>query len=299
MLFNYINWDPITKFILWNRVTIHVYSLMFVISFLTGRSIIKYIYKIEKIHPKYIDSLLIHTVIGTVLGSRLGQVFFYDFSYFSNHWIEAIFPVKENIHSSLLGGIIKGYKFIGYKGLSSHGATIGIAFSSFLYSKNVLKNKSFLWIFDRICIIAALSASFIRIGNFFNSEIVGKPSSYPWAVKFVQMDTDYGEVVPRHPTQIYESVSYFFLFLFLWFFYNKNKKRNEEKEIVGYISGIFFVFLWSIRFLLEFIKEPQGDEMIHLFSLNTGQLLSIPYIIFGLILLFFSKKREYFFHEKE
>ncbi|AWU44067.1 prolipoprotein diacylglyceryl transferase [Blattabacterium punctulatus] len=288
-MLKYINWDPIHKFILWKGISIHIYSLMFFLSFLIGWYIMKYIYKIEKIHQKYLDTLLVYTVLGTIIGARLGQIFFYDFSYFSDHWIEAFFPVKEN-YSKL--GIIKGYEFIGYRGLSSHGATIGIILSIFFYSKKILK-KSFFWICDRLCIVATLSAVFIRIGNFFNSEIVGIPcdSALPWAVKFLQMDTGYGEIVPRHPTQIYESIIYFFIFLFLCSLYRKKNIRN----ITGYISGIFFILLWSSRFLLEFMKEPQGYEIINMYSLNTGQWLSIPCIIFGIFIFYFSIKNKRFF----
>ncbi|WP_041936727.1 prolipoprotein diacylglyceryl transferase [Blattabacterium sp. (Blattella germanica)] len=289
-MLEYINWDPVHKFYLWQGFSIHIYSLMFIISFLLGWCIMKFIYKNEKIHQKYLDPLLICTFFGTLLGARLGQVFFYDFSYFSDHWIEAFFPVRESNHHSLLG-LIKGYEFIGYRGLSSHGATIGIIFSSFFYSRKILK-KSFIWICDRLCIAVSLSAVFIRIGNFFNSEIVGKPcnTNLPWGVKFVQMDTEYGEIVPRHPAQIYESISYLFIFLFLWYLYNKGKQIDN-----GFLSGIFFTFLWSTRFILEFLKEPQGEEIFNFLSLNTGQWLSIPFIIFGLFLLNLLKIRKYFF----
>ncbi|AER40864.1 prolipoprotein diacylglyceryl transferase [Blattabacterium sp. (Mastotermes darwiniensis) str. MADAR] len=287
----YINWDPIYKFILWKGFSIHIYSLMFVLSFGIGWHIMKYIYRIENIHQKYLDSLLIYTILGTLIGARLGQVFFYDISYFSDHWLEALFPIKENTSNYLLG-IIRGYEFIGYRGLSSHGATIGIVLSIFFYRKKIL-NKSFFWICDRLCIVSTLAAVFIRIGNFFNSEIVGKPCNplLPWSVKFVQMDTEYGDLVPRHPTQIYESIIYLFIFLFLWFLYRKSK----VKEIIGYISGMFFTLLWSARFLLEFMKEPQGDEILNVLYLNTGQLLSIPCIIFGIFVLYFSKKKTCFF----
>ncbi|WP_185873843.1 prolipoprotein diacylglyceryl transferase [Blattabacterium cuenoti] len=284
-MLNYINWDPINKFNLGKGISIHIYSLMFIISFIIGWYIMKLIYKIDNVPKEYLDSLFIYTVLGTIIGARLGQVFFYDLSYFYDHWIEAILPIRENPNHYLLGRI-KGYEFIGYRGLSSHGATIGIIFSSFFYSKKILK-KSFFWICDRLCIVVTLAAVFIRIGNFFNSEIVGKPSIpiLPWSVKFIQMDTGYGDIIPRHPTQIYESIIYFCIFLLLWFLY---KKKNIKKDI-GYISGIFFIILWSSRFLLEFIKEPQGEEMIHLFNLNTGQWLSIPCIIFGILIFYLSR----------
>ncbi len=287
----YINWDPIYKFPLWKGFFIHIYSLMFIISFLLGWRFMKFLFRKENISPIYLESLFIYTFFGTFIGARLGQVFFYDFSYFSDHWIEVFFPVKENDHHYLLG-IIKGYEFIGYRGLSSHGATIGIILSNFFYNRKILK-KSFIWLCDRLCIGVSLSAIFIRIGNFFNSEIVGKPCNpkLPFAVKFIQMDTEYGEVIPRHPTQIYESISYLLIFLLLWFFYNKKEKKIHD----GFLSGIFFTLLWSVRFLLEFLKEPQGEEFIQFLSLNTGQCLSIPFIIFGLFLFNLDRIKKYFF----
>ncbi|WP_185871643.1 prolipoprotein diacylglyceryl transferase [Blattabacterium cuenoti] len=285
----YIIWDPIHKFNLWKNFFIHVYSLMFVISFLLGWYIMKYFYQNDNINKKYLDHLFIFTFFGTFIGARLGQALFYDFSYFSDHWIEIFLPIRRNQHNFLLG-FIKGYEFIGFRGLSSHGATVGIILSSFFYCKTILKDKSFIWLCDRLCIPISISSVFIRIGNFFNSEIVGKPCSekLPWGVKFVQMDTEYGEIVPRHPTQIYESISYLIIFLLLWYLYKIGKKNHN-----GFLSGIFFILLWSVRFFLEFLKEPQGKETINFLSINTGQWLSIPFIIFGFLLLNVSKIKKY------
>ncbi len=264
---------------------------MFMVSFLLGWFVMKSIFKKEKIHQKYLDYLLIFTFFGTIFGARFGQILFYDFSYFSDHWIEALFPIKEKDNHYLFG-LIKGYEFIGYRGLSSHGATIGIILSSFFYSKKILFRKSFVWICDRLCIPTSISAVFIRIGNFFNSEIVGKPCDikFPFAVKFFQMDTEYGEIVPRHPAQIYESISYLFIFFILVFFYWKKKNIHD-----GFLSGTFFILLWSSRFLLEFLKEPQGKEIFNFWHLNTGQWLSIPFIMFGFYLFNLSKIKKYFF----
>ncbi|WP_185864466.1 prolipoprotein diacylglyceryl transferase [Blattabacterium cuenoti] len=294
----YINWNPIHKFTLWN-FSIHVYSLMFIISFILGWYIMKYFYQKDHVDKKYLDPLFTYTFLGTIIGARLGQIIFYDFSYFADHLIEAFLPIKEN-NESLLLGFIKGYEFVGYRGLSSHGATIGIIISNLFYIKNILNNKkSFIWLCDRLCIIATLSAVFIRIGNFFNSEIVGKPCNdqLPWAVKFIQMDPNYGEIIPRHPTQIYESISYLLIFILLWLLYHKKNNIND-----GFLSGIFFISLWSVRFLLEFMKEPQNNnEFFSLLFLNTGQILSIPFIIFGIILIILSRlsriKKLFFYHE--
>ncbi|WP_394798836.1 prolipoprotein diacylglyceryl transferase [Blattabacterium cuenoti] len=256
---------------------------MFLISFLLGWGFIYYIYQKENIKKEHVDSLFRYIFFGTILGARIGEIIFYSFPYFSSHWIEAIFPVKEDYNHSILG-IIKGYQIVGYRGLSSHGASIGIIFSILLYYRNNGKKlrKSIVWLFDHICIISSISAVFIRIGNFFNSEIVGKPCSgtYPFSIKFVQMDTKiYGKITPRHPTQIYEAIIYLFIFLLLCYIYRIQKMKE------GYLSGLFFIFIWISRFVIEFVKEPQSNEYIHLYFLNTGQLLSIPFIIFGFFLI--------------
>ncbi len=284
----YISWSPIYRICLLNGLYIYIYSLMFIISFVTGWEIIRYMYKSDGIDVEFLHPLLRYTFFGTLLGARLGEIIFYDFSYFSNHLIEAVLPIKEN-NNYCLFGLIDGYKFVGYQGLSSHGAAIGILLSNFLYNKKFIKEKSFIWICDRLCIPTILSASLIRIGNFFNSEIIGRPCNFFWCVRFLQMNSKHGnKMIPRHPTQIYESIIYFSIFMLLFYTYHKNKKKNHE----GLLTGMFFSFSWVSRFLLEFLKEPQENEFINFFKLNTGQLLSIPFIIFGILLIFLSKKKD-------
>ncbi|XOD68959.1 MAG: prolipoprotein diacylglyceryl transferase [Flavobacteriales bacterium AspAUS03] len=282
----YITWDPV-KGIDLGFFTLHFYSLMFVMAFLFGWYIMAHIFQKEKMDKKYLDPLLVYTVLATLIGARLGQVFFYDLPYFKDHWLEALLPIRENPDGTLLG-IIKGYQFIGYRGLASHGAALGLIISTYLYSKKVIQ-KPFLWLYDRLCIPIALGCAFIRIGNFFNSEIVGKPSDLPWAVKFMQMDAEYGEIVPRHPTQLYEAAGYFGVFLLSWYIYRKTEKRN----LLGYIFGLFFTLIWSIRISIEFIKEPQGKEIIQISCLNTGQLLGIPFLFIGILVMVIAYKRKY------
>ncbi|XCI75191.1 MAG: prolipoprotein diacylglyceryl transferase [Flavobacteriales bacterium] len=282
----YITWDP-AKGIDLGFFTLHFYSLMFIMAFLCGWYIMAHIYQKEKVKKKHLDPLLIYTVLATLIGARLGQVFFYDLSYFKNHWLEALLPIRENPDGTLLG-IIKDYEFIGYRGLASHGATVGLIISTYIYNKKVTQ-KPFLWLYDRLCIPIALGCSFIRIGNFFNSEIVGKPSDLPWAVKFMQMDVEYGEIVPRHPTQLYEAAGYFGVFLMSWYVYRKTDRKN----LFGYIFGLFFTVIWSIRISIEFIKEPQGKETIQTSGLNTGQLLGIPFLLLGILIMITVLKRKH------
>ncbi|WP_185865019.1 prolipoprotein diacylglyceryl transferase [Blattabacterium cuenoti] len=285
----YINWNPIHRFHIWKGFFIHIYSLMFIISFLLGWWIMQYIYQNDNINKKYLDPLFRYTFFGTIIGSRLGQIFFYDFLYFSNHWIESVLPIRKNNGNYFLG-IIKNYEYVGYRGLSSHGAAIGIIIAVFFYKKKFLKKKPFIWLCDRLVIVAAISSMFIRIGNFFNSEIIGIPTKLPWAVKFIQMeDKRYNLMIPRHPTQIYESIVYLILFVILWFFYYIFCKKKILKN--GFLSGLFLIITWGSRFLIEFIKEPQENEFIHFYILNTGQCLSIPFIILGFYIIFITKNQ--------
>lgn len=264
-----INWNPPEGLDL-GILTIHYYSLMFLISFGPGWYIMKSIYKREDIPVEKLDSLFIYTVLATLIGARLGHVIFYDWDYFQDHLLEIFLPVRFE----------PDFEFTGFRGLASHGAAIGIIVAMYLYSKRVL-HKPLLWILDRIVIPVASGAIFVRIGNFFNSEIIGMPTNSNYGVIFEKL----GEDFPRHPAQLYESASYFIIFLFLWFLYWKTEKRFKT----GYIFGAFLVLLWTVRFFIEFIKEPQIEKRVT-WWLNTGQWLSIPFIIIGLFLMLSSLK---------
>jgi prolipoprotein diacylglyceryl transferase len=175
-----------------------------------------------------------------------------------------------------------GFEFTGFQGLASHGAAIAMIISMCLYNKKVL-HKTLLWILDRVVLPVAMGAVFVRIGNFINSEIIGKPTGSDFGVVFKKL----GEDFPRHPAQLYESFSYIFVFLILWYFYWKSKKSEQQ----GFLFGLFLLLLWSIRFCVEFVKEPQGEEYITWIGLNTGQLLSIPFILVGLYFMFVYKAK--------
>ena len=150
--------------------------------------------------------------------------------------------------------------------------------------------KNPLWLLDRLAITVALAGFFIRMGNFFNSEIVGKPApDSPFAVLFPQQSMEYGEIVQRYPTQLFEAFSYLALFFVMWGIYLYTKKKYSQ----GWLFGFFFAVLWTIRFLVEFLKEPQGEEKITLGILNTGQVLSIPLVIIGLAVMLYSKNFKY------
>jgi prolipoprotein diacylglyceryl transferase len=240
------------------------YSLMFFFAFLISYYILAFIFKKENVSEALLKKLLVYVLLGTVIGARLGQVFFYEFGYYKNHLLEMILPFR----------IANGkFELTGYQGLASHGGAIGILIAVALYCKKY--KQSFLWVMDRLGIVVALSGFFIRIGNLFNSEIIGKPSNLSWAFIFQRVD-----LVPRHPAQLYEAICYLFIFFILWKIYNKSTHLRK-----GFLFGLFLILVFSVRFSLEFVKENQ-EAFEKALPINMGQMLSIPFIIAGLYLAF-------------
>ena len=281
MTFLKIDWAPNEIFISLGPIAIHWYSIMFIIAFSLGYYIISKIYINYKKPVELVEPLFIYVVLGTLIGARLGEVFFYNWEYFQNNLIEILLPIKKDSNSSLLFGMVDGFKFVGYRGLASHGATIGIITSMFIY-KNKFKYDSVLWIFDRIVIPIAIGGMFVRIGNFFNSEIVGNYTGNNFGIIF----SNRGEIYPRHPAQLYEAFGYLILFILLWNLYWKSDFKNQK----GFLFGLFLIWLFTIRVLVEFVKESQGGFEDQLGILSTGQWLSIPFILIGIFLMIFSKK---------
>ena len=281
MIFYKIDWAPNEVFFKLGPIAIHWYSLMFIVAFTLGYYIIKRIYQNENKPVELVEPLFIYVIFGTLIGARLGEVFFYNWDYFQNNLIEIFLPIKKDPNESLLFGTISGFKFVGFRGLASHGATIGIISAMFLY-KYKFKFDSVLWIFDRIVIPISIGGMFVRIGNFFNSEIVGDYTGNNFGIIFANR----GEIYPRHPAQLYEAMGYLILFIVLRHLYWKTDYRKKK----GFIFGLFLICLFSIRVLVEFVKESQGGNLEdYLGILSTGQWLSVPFIILGVILVFKSK----------
>ncbi|WP_339842167.1 prolipoprotein diacylglyceryl transferase [uncultured Maribacter sp.] len=309
-----ITWNPNETLFNIGFIQIKYYNLLWITAFALGWFIMKRIFANEKKSIEQLDSLFIYTVLGTMLGARLGHVIFYDWAYYSNHLLEILLPIRESDSGSLLFGLINGYEFTGFTGLASHGATLGIIVGTYLYTRKYPEFRM-LWIFDRMVIPVAIGSFCVRLGNFFNSEINGKivDENFIFATKFIR-DTDdlhpskvlgitqektlnaaytalennpqfseyLAEIPYRHPAQLYEGVCYILIFILLYFLYWKTDKKNKP----GYLFGLFFVLLWTVRFFVEFVKKSQGGFEESLGVLSTGQWLSIPFILIGLYFMF-------------
>ena len=275
-----VNWAPSESLFEFFGIGVRFYSLMFVIAFSYGFYLMKKIFKKEDIKIEYLDPILMYMVLSTLIGARLGHVFFYEWNYYQNHILEILLPIREIRGNSMLFGTIEGYKFIGYRGLASHGAVIGILIGIALYQRQY-KFRSWIWILDRLTIPATIGGAFVRLGNFYNSEIVGKFTNSSFGVVF----QNNGERLPRHPAQLYEAFGYVILFFLLRSLYNQNKTQK------GFLLGVYFTGIFSIRFLVEYVKESQGGFEKILPMLSTGQWLSIPLVLFGIGLIVLSNRK--------
>lgn len=257
----FITWDvdPDMFVIPFLNHPVRWYGLCWAVSLLISQQVMYFIYQREGRSAKEIDTMTLYIVLGTLLGARLGHVLFYNPGHYLSNPVE-IFFVWEG-------------------GLASHGATIGIPLAAYFFSRKT--KVDYLWVLDRLVIVSALCGIFIRFGNVMNSEIVGIPTDVPWAFVFTRIDD-----VPRHPAQLYESI--YCLFLFIGLFYAWYKYRGRFAN--GTLLGWFLIVLFSLRFVDEFFKENQEafeDNMV----LNMGQLLSIPFVMCGIFLLFYAKRR--------
>jgi len=268
-------WDPSSDGIaLFGDFKIHYYSLMWMAAFVTGWYLMKKVYRNEGLSNEKLDGLFMYSVLGIMIGARLGHVVFYQSELFKEDFLSVFLPFR----------FTGGFEFTGFRGLASHGAAIGMIISMYIYNKKILK-KSVLWILDRVVIASALGAIFIRLGNFFNSEMIGKPTEegFPLAIVFRQLDS-----IPRHPGQLYEAFGYVFVFLILFFLYWKTKKSTQT----GYLFGLFLVLLMSVRVVVEQFKIAQIDSREDwVLGLNTGQVLSIPFVLCGLYFMFLYKPK--------
>ncbi|MBU0473904.1 MAG: prolipoprotein diacylglyceryl transferase [Bacteroidetes bacterium] len=258
-MFATITWSISPEIFSLGPIHIRWYGLLFASSFIVGFKIMERIFIKENKPMDDLNDLVWFMILGTVLGARLGHCLFYNPEYYLSNPLE----------------ILKVWK----GGLASHGAAIGILTSIYFYSKKK-KNQSFLWVMDRVVITVALAAFFIRMGNLFNSEIIGYPTDLPWGFIFTSVDN-----IPRHPAQLYEALFYLLSFAIIYYQYKKHDGKFKD----GYLFGIFLILIFGFRIFVEFFKENQTyfeEGMI----LNMGQILSFPLVIAGIYFLYNSKK---------
>ncbi|MBI9071419.1 MAG: prolipoprotein diacylglyceryl transferase [Melioribacteraceae bacterium] len=254
MVYLMITWSIDPEIFSLGPITVRWYGLLFALSFVAGFQIMDKIFKRDKRTEDDLNDLVWYMIVGTIVGARLGHCLFYNPVYYLSNPLELL--------------------AIWHGGLASHGAAIGILSALYFYSKK--KKESYFWIIDKVVITVALAGFFIRLGNLFNSEIIGIPTELPWSFTFTSVDN-----IPRHPAQLYESIAYLLVF-FLLFYIDKNKFKTIKN---GTLFSIFLILVFGFRFFVEFIKEKQTYFEDGL-ALNMGQMLSIPLIIYGIILFY-------------
>lgn len=274
MMTGFINWniDPeIVK--LFGVVSLRYYGLLFVTGLFLGYYIVNRIYIKEDLPIENLEKLAIFILIGTIAGARFGHCLFYEPEYYLKHPLDIILPFKWDTSGK--------FEFTGFQGLASHGGAIGVLTAIFLYCKKYHFN--FLWVLDRVAIGTPVTGAFIRFGNFMNSEIIGEPTGTNYGIVFQKVD-----LLPRHPTQLYEAFSYLIIFLVLHWIYSDKKTKRQN----GYIFGLFLIMLFGVRFILEFLKINQVDFENGMI-LNMGQFLSIPFILIGIGLIIWKRNPMY------
>jgi prolipoprotein diacylglyceryl transferase len=267
-MFTVITWNPDPIIVELGGFALRWYSLLFATGFIVGFFILRRLFEQEKVSLEVLDQMLLYSVVGTILGARIGNCLFYDFAYFSKHPLEILLPFKFS----------PNFEFTGYRGLASHGAMLGVLLAYWLLSRKT--DKSMLWFLDKGAIVGGMALASIRLGNFMNSEIVGAPTDVSWAFIFPRVDE-----VARHPVQLYGFVVYLSLFFFI-FSYSK-KVFGKVKD--GHIFGVFLFILGILRFGMEFIKKHyvfDPDSII-----NMAQLLSLPMILLGAILAWMTRTK--------
>ncbi|MCB0488152.1 MAG: prolipoprotein diacylglyceryl transferase [Cyclobacteriaceae bacterium] len=246
------------------------YGLCWVLGILAGQRIMVSIYKSEGIPVGEVDRLSIYMMLGALIGARFGHILFYDPIYYLHNPVE-ILPIKIDPH----------FQFTGLAGLASHGGIIGALLALYLYNRKAEKN--YWWLLDRLMIAGAALGGFIRVGNLLNSEIIGTPSNVPWAFIFTRVD-----FISRHPSQLYEAIFYFIVTITLYFVW----KSRRFSVAHGFIFGLGMTLIFTQRFLIEFLKEKQVpfEETL---TLNMGQMLSLPLIVGGVVVMVWSRRDRY------
>lgn len=258
-MIGFVHWNIAPELLKLGPVAVRWYGVLFALGFWIGFLIVQWQFKMEGKDQACLNSLLTHLVTGTLVGARLGHCLLYEPAYYLSHPVEIV-KIWEG-------------------GLASHGGALGVVLALYLYTRKH-PDQPFLWLLDRIAVPTALAACMIRLGNLFNSEILGMVTQVPWAFVFERVDAQ-----PRHPAQLYEAGAYALIFLLLFGLYYRLRRRTPH----GLLVGLFLCCVFSARFLIEFIKERQADYEQNL-RLSVGQWLSFPFIAFGLLLLWRASK---------
>ena len=270
MLFSYLFgalvWEPHPILVEIGSFALRWYSLLFAAGFIINYFILKRQFEQEQVPLDVLDRFLLYSVLGTILGARLGNCVFYEWDYFSQHPLEIFLPFRFEPE----------FQFTGYRGLASHGALLGLLLSYALLAWRT--QRPFGWFLDKAAIVAALCLACIRLGNFMNGEIIGLPTELPWAVVFPHVDDQ-----PRHPVQLYGFVLYLsFFFFMLWY-----RKRTLNRVKTGHLLGVFLLILGILRFNMEFLKIHYVFDETSV--LNMAQWLSLPLVIIGLGLVIWTR----------
>ena len=268
----YILWNPDLEAFRIGPIAFRWYSLCWLVGLLVAYLVVKRLYKEQKIADEKFDPLFLYCFIGILVGARLGHCIFYQPDYFLTSW-KGIIEMFLPIHIDPQGG----WHMTGFQGLASHGGTLGLILALLVYIKQL---KVPMWqVLDNIAIATGTTACFIRLGNLMNSEIIGRVTDVPWAFIFERVDT-----MPRHPGQLYEAIAYAVLFCLLWWLH----KKMPERIGTGWYFGLCLTYIFTFRFLIEYTKEVQEAFEAQL-PLDMGQLLSIPFVVVGLVCMYRSK----------
>ncbi|MDR0605483.1 MAG: prolipoprotein diacylglyceryl transferase [Bacteroidales bacterium] len=273
MILDYIRWNVNPMLFQVGSVRVAWYGLLLTTGFLIAYLIFQKIAKTEKVNMMLIDRFSMFTILWTLVGLRLGHCLFYDWAYFKKHILEIFIPFVETA---------EGWEFTGFAGLASHGGTAAIILFVLYFS---IKHKmSLIWLLDRLSIAIPVAAAFVRCGNLMNSEIIGTVTNMPWGFVFQRLEGTAECCAPRHPAQIYEALVYISLFAYqMWYYF----KRTKGHIAGGRSVGTLLVVIFTARFFIEFVKENQVAFEENL-SLNMGQFLSIPFVLLGIVFLWYS-----------
>ena len=267
-----INWNPNPELFNLFGISIRYYGLLWAVGIFFAYVVVHYQFRDKKIEEKKFDPLFFYCFFGILIGARLGHCLFYDPGYYLSHFWEMILPIKFMPDGN--------WKFTGYEGLASHGGTLGLMISLWLYCRKT--KLHYMDVLDMIAVATPITACFIRLANLMNSEIIGKPTDVPWAFVFERIDMQ-----PRHPGQLYEAIAYLILFFIMIYLYKNYSKKLHR----GFFFGLCLTYIFTFRFFIEFVKENQ-EAFENGMTFNMGQWLSVPFVIIGVYFMFFYDRKK-------